>query len=49
VFPGLWLDAAALLRLDSARLLEVLQQGLADRSHAAFVKRLQGVHRKHSS
>jgi Uma2 family endonuclease len=48
VFPGLWLDTAALLRLDSARLTEVLQQGLASREHAAFVKRLQAAHRKHS-
>lgn len=49
VFPGLWLEVAALLRLDSARLMEVLQQGLASRSHAVFVKRLQAAHRKHSS
>ncbi|MBI2195123.1 MAG: Uma2 family endonuclease [Planctomycetes bacterium] len=28
VFPGLWLDPAALLRGDMARVLEVLQQGL---------------------
>jgi hypothetical protein len=48
VFPGLWVDAAALLRLDSARLMEVIQQGLASRAHAAFVKRLQMVHRKQS-
>lgn len=48
VFPGLWIDTAALLRLDSARLLEVLQQGLAAREHAAFVKRLQAAHRRHS-
>jgi Uma2 family endonuclease len=48
VFPGLWLDVAALLRLDSARLMEVLQQGLASRAHAAFVKRLQTAHRKYS-
>ncbi len=46
VFPGLWLDGAALLRLDSPRLMEVLQQGLASRAHAAFVKRLQAAHRK---
>jgi Uma2 family endonuclease len=45
-FPGLWLDVAALLRLDSARLMEALQQGLASRAHAAFVKRLQAAHRK---
>jgi Uma2 family endonuclease len=36
-FPGLWLDAAALLRLDSRRVFEVLQQGLASPEHAAFV------------
>jgi len=48
VFPGLWFDMAALLRLDSARLMEVLQQGLASREHAAFVKRLQTARRKHS-
>jgi Uma2 family endonuclease len=41
VFPGLWLDTAALLRLDSPRVQEVLEQGLASRAHAAFVKRLQ--------
>ena len=49
MFPGLWLDVSALLRLDSARLMEVLQQGLAGRAHAAFVKRLQSAHRKQSS
>jgi Uma2 family endonuclease len=48
VFPGLWLDVAALLRRDSARLMEVLQQGLASRAHAAFVKRLQAAQRRHS-
>jgi Putative restriction endonuclease len=48
VFPGLWIDTAALLRLDSARMAEVLQQGLASREHAAFVKRLQAAHRKRS-
>jgi Uma2 family endonuclease len=40
VFPGLWLDPAALLRLDSARLLEVLRQGLATPEHAAWVAQL---------
>jgi Uma2 family endonuclease len=48
VFPGLWIDPAALLRFESSRLMEVLQQGLAAREHAAFVKRLQAAHRKHS-
>jgi Uma2 family endonuclease len=40
VFPGLWLDPAALLRRDRARILAVLQQGLATPEHAAFVARL---------
>ena len=39
VFPGLWLDPAAVLRGDMARVLEVLQQGLASTEHAAFVDR----------
>jgi len=40
VFPGLWLDAAALIRGDLARVLAVVQQGLATPEHAEFVKRL---------
>jgi Uma2 family endonuclease len=40
VFPGLWLDPAALLRLDAARIREILQRGLATPEHAAFVARL---------
>lgn len=39
VFPGLWLDAAAVLRGDLARVLEVLQQGLASQEHADFVRK----------
>lgn len=42
VFPGLWLDPAALLRRDAGRIREVLQQGLASPEHAAFVARLAG-------
>jgi len=41
VFPGLWLDPAALARSDLAAVLQVLQQGLASPEHAAFVARLQ--------
>jgi Uma2 family endonuclease len=41
-FPGLWLDPAALLRRDGARIREVLQQGLASAEHAAFIRRLSG-------
>jgi Uma2 family endonuclease len=40
VFPGLWIDSDALFRNDYARLMEVLQQGLASPEHAAFVQRL---------
>ncbi len=40
VFPGLWLDSKALLRNDLARVLAVLQQGLASPEHAAFVAQL---------
>jgi len=38
VFPGLWLDPEALLRLDKQRVRAVLQQGLASPEHAAFVQ-----------
>ncbi len=41
VFPGLWLDPAALLRGEVAQVLAVLQQGIASPEHAAFVARLQ--------
>jgi Uma2 family endonuclease len=40
VFPGLWLDAAALLRLDSAGVAAALRLGLASPEHAAFVQEL---------
>ena len=46
VFPGLWLDAAALTRGDLARVLQLLQQGLASPEHSAFVAQLQ--QRKHT-
>jgi hypothetical protein len=36
VFPGLWLDPAALLRGDMIRVIQVLDQGLASPEHAAF-------------
>lgn len=41
VFPGLWLDTAALVQRELPKLHEVLQQGLASPEHAAFVARLQ--------
>ena len=40
VFPGLWLDAAALLAGDFTTFLATLQQGLATPEHAAFVAQL---------
>ncbi|MGI8977954.1 MAG: Uma2 family endonuclease [Pirellulaceae bacterium] len=39
-FPGLWLDAAAMVRGDARRIHEVLDQGLATPDHAAFVQLL---------
>lgn len=41
VFPGLWLDTHALLRADLARVLYVLQEGIATAEHAAFVDLLR--------
>jgi hypothetical protein len=40
VFPGLWLDTAALLRGDLAGTLQMLDEGLATAEHAAFLTRL---------
>jgi Uma2 family endonuclease len=40
VFPGLWLAAEALLRLQRQPLLAALRQGLATPAHAAFVAKL---------
>jgi Uma2 family endonuclease len=40
VFPGLWLDPAALIRGDLATVLAIVQQGLASPEHVAFVSRL---------
>jgi Uma2 family endonuclease len=41
VFPGLWLDPAALVREDFDRLLDVLNRGLDSREHAEFVDDLR--------
>ena len=40
LYPGLWLDAAALERGDSLEVLKTLQQGLSTDQHAAFQQRL---------
>jgi Putative restriction endonuclease len=42
VFPGLWLDPAALLRRDGKQVLAVLHQGIASPEHEAFVAKLAG-------
>jgi hypothetical protein len=41
VFPGLWLDAAALLAGDLVKVAAVIQKGVANRKHAAFVAHLK--------
>lgn len=43
VFPGLWLDAPALLRGDLAAVLTVLQQGIGTPEHQGFVERLRAA------
>lgn len=40
VFPGLWLDPAALIAGDAARVLAVAQQGYGSAEHAAFLNEL---------
>ena len=41
IFPGLWLDTAALLAGDGAGVLAKLQEGLRSSDHAAFVEALK--------
>jgi Uma2 family endonuclease len=41
VFPGLWLDAPALLRRDGRQVMATLQHGIETPEHAAFVQQLQ--------
>jgi len=41
VFPGLWLDARALISQKLAHVIEVLQKGLSDPEHAEFVAKLE--------
>jgi Uma2 family endonuclease len=40
IFPGLWLDTAALLRGDLAGVLRMLDKGLATEQHAAYAVQL---------
>lgn len=46
VFPGLWLDPAALVAGDAARLLAVAERGTTSPEHAAFVARLAEARQK---
>jgi Uma2 family endonuclease len=41
VFPGLWLDAATMIRADMATVLKVLGEGLASNEHETFIVNLQ--------
>jgi len=40
IFPGLWLDAKALLNQEAARLLDVLDLGLRTPEHGEFARKL---------
>jgi hypothetical protein len=40
VFPGLWLDPTALLKLERDTVLRVVREGLASAEHQAFVQKL---------
>ncbi len=46
VFPGLWIDAPALLADKRTRIVAVLRRGLASPDHAAFVRRLQARYKR---
>lgn len=43
VFPGLWLDAAALLAGDLPRVLRAVDLGATTAEHVAFLQRLRGT------
>jgi Uma2 family endonuclease len=47
VFPGLWLDPAAVFDRSSRRLLDVLRRGLASPEHATFAAKLEAKARRH--
>jgi hypothetical protein len=49
IFPGLWVDAAALIRGDLKKVSDAVRQGLSTPEHAAFVQRLQGAAAKSKS
>ncbi len=45
VFPGLWLDAGAMIRGDLEEVYAALDRGLASPEHAEFIARLAGMGR----
>lgn len=45
-FPGLWIHGEAVLAKDYARMMSILQQGLATPEHADFVRRLANARAK---
>ncbi len=45
VFPGLWLDAEAMIRGDLPTVLAAVRRGTASPEHAAFVRRLNSTNR----
>lgn len=49
VFSGLWLDSAAMIRRDRARVLQVLENGIRTPEHADFVERLRQAAQRISS
>ena len=49
VFPGLWLDAPAMLRGDVSGVLATLQTGIASPEHAEFVARLNAARQPSST
>jgi Uma2 family endonuclease len=47
-FPGLWIDCEGLFQDNLARMIEILQTGIASPEHAAFVSRLAATRRDDS-
>ena len=43
IFPGLWLDSAAMVREDLSHVLAVLQEGLNSGKHRRFVETCEVV------
>ena len=41
LFPGLWLNADAMIRRNMSEVLKIVQQGIASPEHAAFVSKLE--------